>query len=430
MIRLIEVMNYRCLKKVSQDLAGFQVLVGPNASGKSTFLDVIALLGDFVRDGLDGVLFNRAGSLDELFFNHHGDEIRLGIELKIPEKLQRTYSKKNAKSKTDIARYEVSFNKTKRGEIQIHGETLWIIDSNRSLLHNQSETEPTLFFPFEPRTPRILSKKKVHSPPGWRVVVKKQSSSGNDYFRAEKGETRKAWNIMFRVHPKKAALSSIPEDIDRFPIAIWVRNVLLEGVQVLALNSAAMRKAVSPSLSRKFSVSGDNLPLVIDNLKKNHDQAFGDWLFHIQTIFPDIQDVFVVERQDNRHLYLAVKYAGLEQSIPSWLLSDGTLRMLALTLLAYLPEHSIYLIEEPENGIHPKALEGVFQSLSSVYEGQVLLATHSPLLLGLTKREQLLCFAKNPSGSIAIVRGDQHPKLKEWKGQIELATLYAAGVLG
>lgn len=53
---------------------------------------------------------------------------------------------------------------------------------------------------------------------------------------------------------------------------------------------------------------------------------------------------------------------GLE--IPLWLVSDGTLRMLALSLLAYLPDLTgIYLVEEPENGIHPQAVETVWQSL-------------------------------------------------------------------
>ena len=50
--------------------------------------------------------------------------------------------------------------------------------------------------------------------------------------------------------------------------------------------------------------------------------------------------------------------------------------MLALTILAYLPDiEGTLLIEEPENGIHPKAIETVFQSLSSVYNAQVLLRT-------------------------------------------------------
>ena len=152
---------------------------------------------------------------------------------------------------------------------------------------------------------------------------------------------------------------------------------------------------------------------------------------HLRTVLPDLQTIDVIERPEDRHLYLNVHYSNLEHPVPSWLLSDGTLRLFALTLLAYLPHNGkVYLIEEVENGIHPRAIEAVFDSLSSVYDGQVLLATHSPLIVGLTKREQILCFAKNPSGATSIVRGREHPKLKDWRGQVDLGTLYAAGVLG
>lgn len=57
---------------------------------------------------------------------------------------------------------------------------------------------------------------------------------------------------------------------------------------------------------------------------------------------------------------------------------------------AYIPGlEGAYLIEEPENGIHPRAVETVLQSLSSVYNAQVLLATHSPVILSLAQPEQL-----------------------------------------
>lgn len=48
MITSIEALHYRCLKYVSQPLDRFHVLVGPNASGKTTFLDTIAFLGSVV----------------------------------------------------------------------------------------------------------------------------------------------------------------------------------------------------------------------------------------------------------------------------------------------------------------------------------------------------------------------------------------------
>ena len=98
---------------------------------------------------------------------------------------------------------------------------------------------------------------------------------------------------------------------------------------------------------------------------------------------------------------------GLE--VPSWMVSDGTLRLFALTLSAYLQDfRGVYLIEEPENGIHPRAVETVVQSLSSVYAAQVLVATHSPGILGMVKPEDVLCFAKTKDGASDIVLGREH----------------------
>jgi predicted ATPase len=111
--------------------------------------------------------------------------------------------------------------------------------------------------------------------------------------------------------------------------------------------------------------------------------------------------------------------------------SDGTLRLLALTLPAYLPDFTgVYLIEEPENGIHPRAVETMFQSLSSVYDAQILLASHSPVILSMVEADKVLCFAKTDNGATDIVPGNRHPALKDWKGETNLGTLFAGGVLG
>ena len=53
MIQLIEAFGYRALRDVSQDVDRFQLLVGANASGKSTFLDVVKLIGDLLDQRCD-----------------------------------------------------------------------------------------------------------------------------------------------------------------------------------------------------------------------------------------------------------------------------------------------------------------------------------------------------------------------------------------
>jgi hypothetical protein len=99
-----------------------------------------------------------------------------------------------------------------------------------------------------------------------------------------------------------------------------------------------------------------------------------------------------------------------------------------LFLPAYLTDLTgVYLIEEPENAIHPKAVDTVFQSLTSVYGAQVLLATHSPVILSMVEADKVLCFAKTPEGETDIVRGIDHPNLKEWEGEVNLV-IYLPGV--
>jgi len=191
-----------------------------------------------------------------------------------------------------------------------------------------------------------------------------------------------------------------------------------------------MRSPTPSDAKRTFQTDGSNLPIVVNALKLQYKERYRWWIAHLQTILPDLEGVSVAERPENRSLYLEVVYRG-DLHVPAWLLSDGTLRLLALTLIAYLPdEDRIFMIEEPENGVHPKAIEAIFESLSSVYNGQVFLATHSPLLLGLAQPDQLLVFAKTNGGSSAIVRGSQHPILQNWQHDLSLGTLFASGVFG
>src|SRR5207244_6186686 len=112
---------------------------------------------------------------------------------------------------------------------------------------------------------------------------------------------------------------------------------------------------------------------------------FQDWLAHVRTALPEIDHISTLRRDEDKHRYLMVRYKNGIQ-VPSWMVSDGTLRLLALTVLAYLPDfNGTYLIEEPENGVHPTALETIYQSLSSVYDAQVLIASQSPLLLSMAE---------------------------------------------
>lgn len=70
------------------------------------------------------------------------------------------------------------------------------------------------------------------------------------------------------------------------------------------------------------------------------------------------------------------------------------------------------------------------QSLSSVYNAQILIASHAPVILGSVDAQSVLCFAKSENGATDIVAGDKHPRLRDWKREENLGVLFAAGVLG
>lgn len=94
--------------------------------------------------------------------------------------------------------------------------------------------------------------------------------------------------------------------------------------------------------------------------EKRSPGRFRDWVAHLQTALPDLESVRVVERKDDRHRYLMLRYrGGLE--IPSWMASDGTLRLLTLTLLAYLEGfRGIYLTKSRKTASIPAPLRACF----------------------------------------------------------------------
>lgn len=390
-----------------------QVLIGPNASGKTTFLDVPELVKDIVSDGIDAAVTKRGGSLVDLTHYENANDIEIGIELRLPDEL----IIQSGGARLDTARYEI--------KIGIRGEDQIIINENLWIKPQSVKMKRYGLFPIEMSENNDVihpRSQKGRAPKGWVKIIGK-TESGNDYFKSE----RTGWNSQFRFGNKKSAISNVPEDYEKFPIAIWVRNYFTLGIQTIMLDSKAMRKSSPRIGAREFLPDGSNLPRVLSDFKKN--KLYSRWLKHIRSFLGDIVDIDVVSRPEDNSQYLSVIYSTGE--VPAWLVSDGTLRLIALTMLPYLDnQNRTYLIEEPENGIHPKAMEAVFQSLSSSKSSQVFIASHSPVILSMAEPVDLLCFAKTISGYTDVISGSDHPQLRDWKGRVSLDVLFASGVLG
>ena len=91
MIRRIQVLHYRALKYIDVELSNFLILIGPNASGKSTFLDVINLVRDILNEGLHSAIEKRTSRFDELLWKQQGDKFEIAFELEIPRYIVKIY---------------------------------------------------------------------------------------------------------------------------------------------------------------------------------------------------------------------------------------------------------------------------------------------------------------------------------------------------
>ena len=329
-------------------------------------------------------------------------------------------------------RYEIEIEETRHGT-QIASERGLLLHKNAGRRRRR-----VLQFPEHRTVPdSILQGGKTRKS---RTVLRQRDKDGCSYrteISMKSRWTRRSHRYFIK---KRAALSDLRISEVGFPMASYVASMLEVFAGSIVLDSPRMRQSSPLKKSADFSMDGSSLPWVIKFLREHRKSDYDEWILHIKTVLPDIEDIRVVEREDDRSAYLMLRYReGVE--VPSWMTSDGTLRLLALTLLAYLPTDEtsprrgffgdrLFLIEEPENGVHPMALDAIYDSLASVYDGQVLIATHSPVFLRMAKPEEVLCFAKNEDGATDIVRGDQHPILRDWQGSVDMDLLFATGVIG
>lgn len=111
--------------------------------------------------------------------------------------------------------------------------------------------------------------------------------------------------------------------------------------------------------------------------------------------------------------------------IPASQMSDGIVLAAALVLISLGAGTRRLLIEEPENGLHPRQLRTVAETIRSLvaeHDTQVVLTTHSPLLLNYFGAEEVLLVTRTEAG--VSVR-----PMDKTKGFDELATEMSLGEL-
>jgi predicted ATPase len=188
MIRLVEARRYKCLKYIRQPLERFQILVGPNASGKTSLLDVVAFVQDLVHEGAETAVRKRARSLRELVWQQEGDSFELALELTLPNA--------STDAAVQAARYEVCVGLDLHDAVALLGENLWLLNAAEK---NPDTAQPALF-PSERVDERpVLRESGKRKPQGWQKVMGR-SEDGRIHIHSE----TTGWNFQLRLTPMHA----------------------------------------------------------------------------------------------------------------------------------------------------------------------------------------------------------------------------------
>lgn len=418
MLLSLQASNFRMLAANAVSLGPTQILIGQNGTGKTTFLHALRLLSQLQQEG--GVL-RAIEDLAPSFFDLCFDPdlpIALAAEMALPQ----------ADGSKQELRYEVELgiSARSRGKTQVLRENLFLLPERAPSSSGEGEGR------LRPSEHGTLSRATVHDHPqrGWLRLIHK-SADGEDRYRDEvTGEI-----TPFRLGQNRTSLSGVIEDSSKFSMAMGALRFLRSGVRFVAPALHSLQRPAPPGQGPEIASDGGNLPQAARDLKERDPVLFDQWVRHVGLAIAGVSDIDVYERPEDKHQVLRARFLGKhEAKVPSWLLSEGTLRVMALSLLTFaapVDEARLFLVEDVDTGLHPLAMQSVYEALSSppLYT-QVFCTTHSPVLLGHAALQDVLLFRRSEDGSALIRRGDEDDVLRDWLRQASIVDLFARGILG
>lgn len=197
-------------------------------------------------------------------------------------------------------------------------------------------------------------------------------------------------------------------------------------------SSSAMKTTQDLHNNRRLRPDGSNLAVFLYYLRERHKTSYEFIRGTVRQIAPFFDD-FVLEplALNENKLRLEWKHVGSDDYFDVSSLSDGTLRFIALSTLLLQPKDlrpSVILLDEPELGMHPAAIDLLAAMVKSVsVETQVILATQSATLVDHFEPQDVLV-ADRVKGATEFTRLDSD-KLAVWMEDYSLGELWQMGDL-
>ncbi len=191
-------------------------------------------------------------------------------------------------------------------------------------------------------------------------------------------------------------------------------------------------RQLSPYYSElKLLPSGENLTHLLSYLNGNSTKYYDKIISLLKKVNPYFRELVFNQPTSSKTL-LALKEQNLNRAITVDQISDGTLRFLILLSILYNPNRGMLIcLDEPETGLHPDMIQTIGEGIKAASKDgtQMIIATHSPLLLNGFELEDLKIFEKDKNNQTIISKKTEED-FENWEGEFLVGQMWLRGELG
>ena len=385
MLRRIHIRGYKSLVNVEVRLRPLTLLFGPNAAGKSNFLDALQLLSNLATSRTLNEAFDppyRGKPLESFTLGEGGlsglvEQERLIFSIEADLELSDTIVDSVNRQIKEMRRPSAGH----RSEEPSKG-SVFVRERN---LRYRVEIEMLPRSGFLRVTDEYLAALNVKGLPSKsrRAFIERQNDK--IHLRLE-GQAHPTYYDRYLDH----TILSMPHYPPHYPHLVATRRELENWLFFYFEPRERMRSANPVKEVRHIGLMGEDLAAFLNTLRALNPRQFEAVEKALHTVMPDMDGIKTgVNELGEVELYL--RENGIE--IPTRVLSEGTLRILGLlALTGAVDPPSLVGFEEPENGMHPRRIEMIAELLktrSSIGESQFIVTTHSPILPDLLPNDAL-----------------------------------------
>jgi predicted ATPase len=399
LIRTLHLQNLLSFGPESEEitLEPLNVLIGPNASGKSNLIESIAILRATPKDLTAPI--REGGGIGEWLWK--GGET-------IP----------TAKVEATVAYPEGIMPLRYRLSMTLTGQRLEIVDEavENERPSKSAETDAYFFYRFQGGNPAL----------NVRTAIGAQAPAGTDKGRTTRHIRRED------LSPEQSVLSQ-RKDPDHYPEITYLGN---QFANLRLYREWNLGRYTAPRIPQQADLPDDflledasNLGLVLNDLQ-NRSGTRQVLLEKFRQCYEDVEDITTKVQGGTVQIFVHEK--GLNQPIPATRLSDGTLRYLGLlTLLCHPTPPPLLCIEELELGLHSDILTTVAELLVEASQRtQLIVTTHSDALVSALTAipESVLVFEHDDMGT--HLHRLEAARLQQWLEKYSLGELWRMGEIG